>query len=218
MLATLLLTVITGTAQSPVKKLNVAIFLYPEAELLDFAGPQEVFTKTDVGGENPFNVYTVAVDTSSFDIQSLIIKPQYSIFNCPKPNIIILSGGDSRRVQNDSTVIKWVKEISANAEITMSVCSGASLLLKAGLLEGKDATTHHKAIDRYEARYPATKFHRKTRFVDNGNIITTAGVSAGIDGALHVVEKLYGRDVAAATADFMEYDKWQPGQGLVIDK
>src|SRR3954471_10161992 len=177
-----LLNVVVSTAQTTSsKKYNVAIFLYPEAELLDFAGPQEVLTKTEVNDKHPFNVYTVAVDTSAFIIQSLNIKPQYTLNNCPKPDIIIIPGGDTRLVQNNMNVINWVKQNAATANITMSVCSGVSLLLKAGLLEGKDATTHHLAMPGYETKYPSTKFHKNTRFVDNGNIITTAGVSAGID-------------------------------------
>lgn len=203
---------------SNVKTRNVAIFLYPEAELLDFAGPQEVLTKTEVNGESPFNVYVVAVDTSILSIQSLNIKPQYTLANCPKPDIIIIPGGDSRKVQNDLKVIQWVKENSEGAEITMSVCSGVSVLLKAGLLDGKDATTHHGAIDKYAGLYKTTKFHKKTRFVDNGNVITTAGVSAGIDGTLHLVEKLFGRDFALETVSIMEYDKWEPDKGLIIGK
>lgn len=99
----------------------------------------------------------------------------------------------------------------------LSVCTGALLLSKAGLLDGKQATTWYGFIDRLQEATPKAKILRNTRFVDNGQIVTTAGVSAGIDGALRVVTKLLGKEAARATAKYMEYDKWDPNAGLLID-
>ncbi|MGH7451372.1 MAG: tetratricopeptide repeat protein, partial [bacterium] len=114
-------------------------------------------------------------------------------------------------------VIKWVRESAAHTEIMLSVCTGALLLSKAGLLDGKQATTWYGFIDRLQEVTPNAKILRNTRFVDNGQIVTTAGVSAGIDGALRVVTKLLGKEAARATAKYMEYDKWDPNAGLIID-
>lgn len=104
-----------------------------------------------------------------------------------------------------------------NLDAAMSVCTGAFILQKAGLLDGLTATTFHNAIESLREVAPKTEVLANTRWVDNGQVITTAGVSAGIDGALRVVEKLYGRETAQATAHYMEYDKWDPADGVVVE-
>jgi Tfp pilus assembly protein PilF len=143
--------------------------------------------------------------------------PAYTIDNCPKPDVIVLPGGATSIPASNPDVIKWVHESATNTEIMLSVCTGALLLSKAGLLDGKQATTWYGFIDRLQEATPNAKILRNTRFVDNGQIVTTAGVSAGIDGALRVVTKLKGNDAARATAKYMEYDKWDPSAGLIID-
>jgi transcriptional regulator GlxA family with amidase domain len=194
------------------KRLNVAIFIYQGVELLDFAGPGEVFASTP-----GFNVYTVAAKAEPITSQGFVkITPQYGIDRCPKPDIIVLPGGASDIPMKDEKVIAWVRQTAPGTIVTLSVCTGASLLSKAGLLDGKTATTFHNYIETLQQMTPRAKVIRDTRFVDNGSIITTAGVSAGIDGALHVIEKLRGREAAQTTATYMEYDKWKPEEGLVV--
>ena len=109
----------------------------------------------------------------------------------------------------NSKVIEWIKKSSERAEVMMSVCTGAFLLVESGLLDGKEATTHWSAIESLKQQAPKTTVRENRRFVDNGKVVTAAGVSAGIDAALHVVDRLLGRDVAQKTARYMEY-KWEP--------
>jgi transcriptional regulator GlxA family with amidase domain len=192
---------------------NVAIFLYEGVELLDFAGPGEVFAAS-----KNFNVYTVSVDGKPVVSQGFLhIQPDYSLDRAPNPDIIILPGGNTRPSVSNNEVIEWIRK-NSSTQLLMSVCTGAFLLAKAGLLEGKKATTWHGAIDRFRQFAPATEVMENTRFVDNGNIITTAGVSAGIDGALHVLEKIHGKEEALRVARYMEYDKWVPENGLVVNR
>ena len=189
---------------------NVAIFLYENVELLDFAGPGEVFSASG------FNVYTVSVDGKEIRSQGFVtVKPQYSVANAPAPDVIVFPGGGTTASANDSRVIDWVKSRVALGSTAMSVCTGAEILARAGLLEGYNVTTFHHFIDGLQEMLPNSKVLKDTRFVDNGNIITTAGVSAGIDGALHLVSRIKGLDVAKSTAFYMEYDKWRPEDGRV---
>lgn len=203
------------TATTPTKVRNVAIFLHQGVELLDFAGPGEVFAAArTIGGQQAFNTYTVAATAEPLLSQGFVtIKPQYTIENCPRPDIIVLSGGNIDRPLQDPKVLEWIAKTSQTSEVTMSVCTGAFLLAKAGLLDGREATTHWAAIDRLRQAAPKVKVIEHRRFVDQGRILTSAGVSAGIDGALRVVERLLGRPAATLTAKHMEYD-WQPEKNV----
>jgi transcriptional regulator GlxA family with amidase domain len=183
---------------------NVAIFVFQGMELLDFAGPGEVF---QAAGPK-FNVYSVAESTEPIVSQRFVkIVPQYSIQDCPKPDLLVIPGGDTSAPLRNPDVIAWVKRVSEETEVTMSVCTGAFILAKAGLLDGQEATTHWAQLKRLGKAAPNIQVRSKVRFVDAGRIVTTAGVSAGIDGALHVVDRLLGHEAAAWTATGMEY-KW----------
>ncbi|MGA0558834.1 DJ-1/PfpI family protein [Larkinella sp. VNQ87] len=194
------------------KKRNVAIFIHDGVEILDFAGPSEVFAST-----KGFNVYTVSLTKEPIISQGFVkITPTYSLTDCPKPDILVIPGGKTGPFLTNEPLIDWIKNTAPQTEITLSVCTGAGLLAKAGLLDGKQATTFHSYIETLQRATPKAEILANTRFVDNGQIITTAGVSAGIDGALHVVSKLMGQAVATQTARYMEYDKWKPGEGLIV--
>lgn len=202
------LFVISAGAQQK-QEYNVAIFLYQGVELLDFAGPGEVFSAT-----RGFHVYTVSIDGNDILSQGFVtVKPQYSIDNAPAPDIIVFPGGNTSSVRNEKKVLDWVSQAIADGNMAMSVCTGAGILAKAGLLGGLNVTTHHGFIPGLQQMLPDGKVLEKTRFVDNGNIITTAGVSAGIDGALHMVARIKGTEVAEATAWYMEYEKWDRNAG-----
>lgn len=198
--------------EKPAKtKRNVAIFIHEGVELLDFAGPGEVFAAARMG--QAFNVYTVAVTDAEITSQRFLkVRPQYTLDNCPKPDIMVLPGGNTRIPLQDQRVIAWIQKTAPECEVVMSVCTGALLLAKAGLLDGKDATTHWGAIDRLRSAAPKAKVHTDRRVVDNGQLITCAGVSAGIDGSLHLVARLLGDQVAKDTARYMEY-RWEPVAG-----
>lgn len=182
----------------------VAVYIHDGVELLDFAGPGEVFASAK--GGRAFQVVTVASDAKPITSQGFLkVTPTYTFVDCPKPDIIVLPGGATSNALKEPRLVEWVKKASADAEVTLSVCTGVFILAEAGLLDGKEATTHWGSIDTLKKTYPKVKVHADKRWVDNGKVVTAAGVSAGIDASLHVVEKLHGKDVADATAKYMEY-------------
>ncbi|HLO47253.1 MAG TPA: DJ-1/PfpI family protein [Kamptonema sp.] len=187
---------------------KVAILLFNDAEVLDFAGPFEVFSVTsELNNYVPFQVYTVAEKSGAIQARNgLSVNPDYTISDCPPPDILIVPGGIGTRIlMNHSPVIDWIESCSQNAELVLSVCTGSLLLAKAGLLEGLTATTHHKAFDLLREIAPNTTVVENQRFVDNGKIVTSGGISAGIDMSLYVVGRLLGREQAEKTAEHMEY-------------
>jgi transcriptional regulator GlxA family with amidase domain len=193
---------------------NVAILLYDGVEVLDFTGPAEVFQSASEfganGQEKAFNLYTVSRKKSPILSQGFLrVIPDFSVEDSPKPDILILPGGSSGVVTRDAEWIEWVKTAGRGADNVLTVCTGAFIAGKAGLLEGVEATTWYNAVPRLAQQFPNARVQPGRRFVDNGKIITTAGVSAGIDGSLHLVARLLGRHVADRTAEYMEY-KWAP--------
>lgn len=136
----------------------------------------------------------------------LSVNPHYRLADCPQPNILLVPGGRGSRVEIDNTaLIDWIRTTTENAELVLSVCTGALLLARAGLLDGLEATTHHGSLDVLRQVAPDTTVHRDRRFVDNGRVICSAGIAAGINMSLHVVAKLLGQQVAEQTAKQMEY-------------
>ncbi len=190
---------------------NVAIFVHDGVELLDFAGPGEVFAAARTpSNDRAFNVYLVASSTQPIVSQGFVtITPQYTFDNCPRPAIIVLPGGATNRALRDEATMAWVRRAVPESEITISVCTGALILAEADLLDGLTATTHWGSISGLRAAAPKATVVTDRRFVDNGRIVTSAGVSAGIDSSLHVVARLLGEEAARQTARYMEYN-WRP--------
>lgn len=195
------------------KALHVAILLFNDAEVLDFAGPFEVFavTRRPSDGTRPFYVYTVAeTDDTIIARNGLSVNPGYTFASCPPPDLLLVPGGQGARKQLTNTrLIAWIQKQSRAAQHVLSVCTGALLLAKAGLLDGLQVTTYHTAYDSLGELAPGAILCPGQRYADNGKIITSAGISAGIDMSLHVVEKLLGREQARHTARHMEY-AWDP--------
>ena len=188
---------------------NLAILIFDEVEVLDFCGPFEVFSVTGRrDNSNPFNVYTVAEKGQPILARNhLSVNPSFTIQDCPQPDILVVPGGlGTRREMHNAILIDWIRSSSQKAELILSVCTGALLLAKAGLLEGLAATTHHGAIELLKEVAPHTTIQANKRIIDNGRIIVSAGISAGIDMSLHVVAKLLGKEQALDTAQYMEYD------------
>lgn len=200
---------------------NIAIVLFDQVEVLDFAGPFEVFSVCGANGESPgyFNVYTVAETSPIAARNGLVVVPQYLLQHCPKPDIFLIPGGGgfrrdgspygSRREMDNPVLLDWIRLHNQSAELVLSVCTGSLILAKAGLLEGLSATTHWKAIDQLRAVAPNTTVMDDQRWIDNGRIIISAGVSAGLDMSLYVVSRLLGKQIADQTARYMQYDHWQ---------
>jgi len=190
---------------------NVAILIFDGVEVLDFAGPTDVFTHArDANGKPAFKLYAVAKSMDPITSQGFVkITPNYTIANCPKPDILVIPGGGTGGVTRDEATMKWIKDSGAKSECVISVCTGAFIMQAAGFLDGLKATTHWSAIEQLRKTSPTTTVLENVRYVDNGRIVTSAGVSAGIDMTLHVVAKLLGLDAAEKAALGMEYE-WKP--------
>jgi len=204
----------------PTGKINVAFVISDNADVLDIAGSWEVFSDTMLKNDGkpwhesdgddmimPFNLYTVSESLKPVDANGLTIVPNYSFDNAPKPRIIVIPAQAGRTAAQKA----WLLANSAGADVTMSVCTGASMLAGYGFLDGQTATTHHMFQQGMQKQYPAVRFVSGTRFVENGKIATAGGVTSGIDLALHVVARYYGDEVAQVTADTLEYrsDLWK---------
>jgi transcriptional regulator GlxA family with amidase domain len=193
-------------------KRNVAILIFDQVEVLDFAGPFEVFGVAGrADDEAPFEVFVVAERAGPVTARNgLSINPRYTLAEAPPIDLLIVPGGfGTRREMHNQPLIDWIGARAREAELVISVCTGSLLLARAGLLDGLEATTHHLALDLLRETAPQTMLRPGARFIDNGRILVSAGVSAGIDLALYVVARLLGKEAATETARRMEYD-WQP--------
>ncbi len=200
-----------------IRQRNVAVLLFNDVEVLDFAGPFEVFSVTGKrDGSDPFDVYTVAENPIIQARNSLTITPTYTLQHCPQADILVVPGGGgkrsdgtlfgTRKEKSNPVLLEWLKVTSQNTELVLSVCTGALLLAKAGMMDGLRATTHHRALEELQSDAPTATVVANERIVDNGNIIFSGGISAGIDASFHVVKKLLGEEAAKETATYMEYD------------
>ena len=192
-------------------KKNIAILLFDDVEVLDFAGPYEVFAVADeLRGYAVFNVFTVAENVGTIRARNgLKVVPHFSREDCPAPNVLVVPGGfGTRALLNKPALLEWLRLKAKHSDLVMSVCTCALVLAKAGLLDGLRATTHHESFELLRALAPRTEVLETERFVDNGRILTAAGISAGIDCSLHVVERLLGSETAENTARQMEYRRF----------
>lgn len=193
------------------QKPTICFYLYDGVEILDFAGPMEVFSYAG------FKVFTVSKTKEPLMSQGILkIIPEYSIADAPPADIFAVFGGDDEVAADDPEVISWIKSRDQATKSYFSVCTGAFILGKAGLLNNLQVTTFHRSIENLQKAVPNARVLKNIRYVDNGRVITTAGISAGIDGALHLVSKLKGKEAAMKVAQHMEYDKYVPEQGLVV--
>jgi transcriptional regulator GlxA family with amidase domain len=198
---------------------TVGIFLFEDVEALDFAGPYEVFTtasrvahRLSPSTSAPFAVITVAQSTAPVRARAgMAVIPDYDIHTHPPIDVLIIPGGVVTRELAKPQVIDWIAAQSGNARLTASVCTGAFLLAAAGLLESCSVTTHWEDIADLRAMFPRLTVREGQRWVDAGNIVTSAGISAGIDMSLHLVERLANRRLALDTARQMEFD-WTENQ------
>jgi len=194
-------------------EVNIGIYIYNDVEVLDFSGPFEVFTtaarvhaKTNPGLPNLFNVFLVAEKEGMVSARANYnVQPHYSIQNHPKVNVLIIPGGVHTHEMEKQNVIDWIAHLSPQTLLTASVCTGAFLLAKADLLAGKSVTTHWEDIPDLHAMFPSLDIKENIAWVDNGHIISSAGISAGIEMALHLVTKLASKELAIKTARQMQY-------------
>jgi|25BtaG_2_1085352.scaffolds.fasta_scaffold03781_3 transcriptional regulator GlxA family with amidase domain len=190
--------------------MNVGVYLFTDVELLDFAGPCEVFTTANrLASEGaPFNVFSVAAGAEPVRTRAgVTIQPDYTFATHPPLDLLLVPGGVVDEVIDDPAVRRWISDVSAAARLTASVCNGAFLLAAAGLLDGRRVTTHWEDVDALRTRFPNLNVEEGPRWVDQGDVVTSAGVSAGIDMSLHLVGRIHGEALAQATARQMDFQR-----------
>ncbi len=197
------------------KTLNVAFLVYPDVEALDLSGPVDVFVKANDIAPHSYNLYTVAVGAQTVNTQEgvLTLTARYTLQNSPHPDIVIVPGASTERVTQvgaDARVQKWLRANATPSQTIMSVCTGAFIVARAGLLNGKNSTTHWILQSDLQRQFPKTKTFSGVRFVRDGNVISTAGVSSGIDGALQLVEQTRGKATADMVARGIQYRRGTP--------
>ncbi len=188
---------------------TVAILIFDGVELLDFCGPFEVFSTLDRDREVPrFEVFAIAETAEPVRARNgLEVIPARCFADEPRIDVLIVPGGiGTRRELGNARLIEWIRKTSGSAELTLSVCTGALLLAQAGLLQGLKVTTHFKALDLLREIAPGAEVLPERRYVDNGDIVLSAGISAGMDMSFHVIARLHGEDAAEEAARHMEYD------------
>jgi putative intracellular protease/amidase len=187
---------------------TVAILLYDGVQIIDYAGPYEVF------GQAGFRVVTVSDNGQAVTTaMGMKVTPDYSLASSPQPTILLIPGGNAEEAYGDPKVIDWVRAKAAGASHVLSVCNGAFILARAGLLDGLKATTFFPLLGELRTFAPKVEVVTDQRFVDNGKIITSAGLSSGIDAALYLVGKIRGVGEAERLALHLEYD-WRPEAGF----
>ena len=202
-----------GTVKDPLKppaqgSIPVAFLVSEGAVVIDFCGPWEVFQDVSIPGRDgtAFRLYTVAETTNPVRTSGgMKIVPDYTFATAPAPKVIVIPAQSGR----SEATLEWIRKSTRSTDVTMSVCTGAFLLARTGLLSGKAATTHHDGYRGFAMEFPDIRLKRGARFVEEGNLATAGGLSSGIDLALRVVERYFGREAATRTAYEMEYQ----GQG-----
>jgi len=192
---------------------TIGIYLFDDVEVLDFAGPFEVFftasrlhSRLHPADPALFEVFTVAKSADPITTRGgLQVKPHYDFSNHPPINTLIVPGGVIEAELQQPAVIEWIKATSRSTRYTASVCTGAFLLAEAGLLHQRQAVTHWEDLHDLQSRYPHIQVLSDHRWVESGHIITAAGISAGIDMSLYLVARLAEADLALRTARQMEY-------------
>ena len=194
---------------------NVGIYIYDQVEVLDFAGPFEVFhtasrvwLRENPQEEAPFNVFTIGAEDRPMRARGeLQVIPHYTIRNHPRLDILVIPGGVTAAEQERPELLEWIKQQSSTVEVLASVCTGAFLLAEAGLIHDHSVTTHWEDIQPLREAFPELDVVEDERFIDTGDILSSAGISAGIDMSLYLVGRLMGDDLAIKTARQMDY-RW----------
>jgi transcriptional regulator GlxA family with amidase domain len=188
---------------------NVGIYVYDDAEVLDFAGPYEVFAVASRLRAEGERISVSLIGATGQPVRArngFRVVPEYGISAHPQLDVLIVPGGMHLPEVRKPEVIDWIRSVSADAKIVASVCTGAFLLAEAGLLDGRPVTTHWEDIGDLRASYPALEVRENVRWLRSGRVATSAGISAGIDMSLALVADLFGEALAASTARQMEYD------------
>lgn len=201
-------------------RVKVAFLVDQGATVIDFAGPWEAFQDADPEGDRGFLLYTVGPTRSPIRVSGygltreddgraveapvgFQLVPEFDFGDAPAANVLVLGAQGN----HGEAKLEWIRHQAATADAVLSVCTGAFLLARTGLLDGLRATTHHDFFDQFEAAFPAVALERGPRFVDNGRIVTGAGLTSGVDAALHVISRYFGAGVAESAARLMEHTR-----------
>jgi transcriptional regulator GlxA family with amidase domain len=193
---------------------RVAILLDDGATVIDFAGPWEAFQDAGVANVPGFELFTVAPSAAPLRASAgLQIVPDYTLDTAPQPNVVVIpaQGGGRQVAPTTEAKIAWLRHVQANADVVMSICTGAFLLARTGLIDGLFSTTHHDFYDQFAQAFPHVHLVRGRRFVDNGKFVSGGGLTSGVDAALHIIARYYGVDAARRSAAYMEHD----GEGWI---
>ena len=186
--------------------MDIGIYIYDQAEVLDFSGPFEVLSVANRLAKLGWNIWLVAEEKSLVEARGVFqVKPHYSIQNVPELDVLIVVGGVHSDELRKTEVINWIRKTTEKTQITASVCTGAFLLAEAGLLDGLEVTTHWEDIPDLQRNYPNLQVRKGIRWIEQGKLFTAAGISAGIDTSLELVARLAGAEQAERTARQMEY-------------
>lgn len=221
-MTSILLSALSSQAQQPKnqllelkkekKKINIAFLIYDQVEAMDLNGPIDVFTKANVMDPS-YHLYTVSASSKKLvpsEGGAVMMQSTYDFKNAPQADILIIPGAAPEVIintaNNQPELFKWIINQNKNTKLTMSVCTGALLLSKAGILDGKKATTHYLALDLLKQN-PKIEIVEKVRFIEDGKLLTTAGITSGLDGALHLVELINGKEIADQIGKIMVYNR-----------
>ena len=195
------------------EKIDVGILLYEGVEILDIASPAEVFATA-----SGFRVSTIGLSDKPVKAMGVLtLVPDYSMSDNPHLDVLVIPGGAYQPLLANPDLLLWLQAMSIKTNIMLSVCTGAFLLAAAGLLDGRTFTTAQRQLEKLQRMVPTGKAVRMAHYVDTGNIVTTAGVAAGVEGALHVVKRLRGQGEAQQVAEYMEYTHLEDKIGLDRD-
>ena len=188
--------------------MNVGIFIYDEAEVLDFSGPFEVFsTASRVEGRAVFTPFLVAQSERAVVARAgYRVLPHCYFGDCPSLDILMVVGGAHDGQMHNQTVLDWIAHTSKTVKQISSVCTGAFLLAQAGVIGAQTVTTHHADREDLQRQFPSLTVQKNKKWVEDGAVITSGGISAGIDMSLHLVGKWHSLELAQKTAGLMEYD------------
>ena len=191
--------------------MDIGIYIYDQAEVLDFSGPFEVLSVANRLAKLGWNIWLVAEEKSLVEARGVFqVKPHYSIQNVPELDVLIVVGGVHSEELHKTEVINWIRKTVEKTQITASVCTGAFLLAEAGLLDGLEVTTHWEDIPDLQRNYPNLQVRKGVRWIEQGKLFTAAGISAGIDMSLELVARLAGAELAERTTRQMEYTWSRP--------
>jgi transcriptional regulator GlxA family with amidase domain len=187
--------------------IRVAFVIDAVSNIMDAAGPWETFNSAGSDAQH-FERYTVS-PVREAHLGGIAVTPHYTLDDAPQPHVIVMGAQQG----NDAAKVEWIQRMAPGADLVMSICTGAFLLARTGLIDGRAATTHHDYYESFEQQFPNVRLVRNRRFVDNGKFVSGGGLTSGVDAALHIVARYFGVGEAELVAAYLEHysDGWRTG-------